>query len=123
MRVFKFALPVVLFCNLNLLKSYLDHIDSLLVTAEWDLIYTTGKLHKCNYFTWEHARWLYRFRKEEFDLNRFIKFLKQNVSDCSVIAFAQFLAKFGEYLEILHPVFRQLLRFYTSRSSSKRKDY
>merc|ERR1712115_208276 len=57
------------------------HIDSLLVTSEWDLIYTTGKLHKCNYFTWEHARWLYRFRKEEFDLNRFIKFLKQNVSD------------------------------------------
>ena len=113
MRVFEFALSVVVFCNLNLLKSYLDHIDSLLVTSEWDLIYTTSKLHKCNYFTWEHARWLYRFRKQEFDLNRFIKFLKQNVSDCSVIAFAQFIAKFGGYLEILHPVFRQLLRFYT----------
>lgn len=113
MRVFNFALPVVVLSILNLLKSYLDHIDSLLVTSEWDLIYTTGNLHKCNYFTWEHARWLYRFRKEEFDLNRFIKFLKQNVSDCSVIAFAQFIAKFGGYLEILHPVFRQLLRFYT----------
>jgi len=82
---------------------------------EWDVIYRSAQLHKCNYYAWEHARWLLQIPNGRlaFDTVRFENLLKSSVTDCSIYAFASFiLLQMPTLLKPYHELSKSLIRYY-----------
>lgn len=95
-----------------------NRIDSAQIESpeiEWSLIYRSAKLHKCNYYAWEHARWLIQLATgySTFKFDRFEEIMKLNVTDCSIYSFASFVFfKFDNLLDSYALLSKNLIRLY-----------
>ena len=76
----------------SLLPDKTGQVPAHAVVAEWPIIYAAATAHKCNYYAWEHARWLLA-HTQQYDFDVFVAFMKSHVTDCSVFSFATFLVR------------------------------
>lgn len=84
--------------------------------SEFEMVFENAKAHKCNYYAWEHARWLIRYDEKfarKFNTKKFMAMMKISITDCSIFAFAIFMiSKFEMLVSDFSKLTKDLLRIY-----------
>ena len=82
--------------------------------SEFEMVFENAKAHKCNYYSWEHARWLIRYDEKfarKFNTKKFMAMMKISITDCSIFAFAIFMiSKFEMLVSDFSKLTKDLLR-------------